>query len=327
MIRRRVLCTFGGAGLLAAHCSGRAQIGKVRRRVGLLAGGSAASTNGYWAEFRRGMAELGWIEGDNVDYRIVYADGDLRRLDALASALVAQEVELIVTSTTQPARAAHSAAPALPIVMAVASNVVENGLVASLARPGGSVTGLSIPYEEVLGKTIEFLHEMVPGARRIAVLQAGGSITTDPGWSAMQRAGSALGLQMQRYVVFDPERILPTVESIVRARQQAVMVPGDSMFLANRQPLHALLRSARLPTATTLREHALDGALFSFGTKLNDMFRYVAKYADKILRGARPAELPIEQPALFELVINLNTAKSLGIVVPQSLLQRADEVL
>lgn len=327
MIQRRILGVCTGLALLAAHCNGRTQPGAAMRRVGVLMPGSQASSAGLIAAFKQGMADGGWLEGKNIDYRIGYANGDLGRFDALAIELVAQQVELIVLSTSLATRAAHSAAPSLPIVMISVSNVVQQGFVASLARPGGSITGLTNQAEDVQGKAIEMLHELVPGARRIAVLLSGNSIITDLVWADAQRACAALGLTARRIVATEPARIPPAVEQIAAQQSQAVVVPLDGMYFAERVRLQALLQAARLPVAYSAREHVLAGGLFSYGPNIGANFRYAAKYVDKVLKGARPGDLPIEQPTRFELVINLATAKALGITVPQSLLARADEVI
>lgn len=233
MIKRRVLCQSGGIALLAAHRIGRGEAGARIRRVGILTPLSQASGSAGIEAFKQGMVDLGWREAGNVDYRIGYADGDLSRFDVLVAELLAQQVELIVVSTTLATRAAHNAAPSLPIVMTTVGDVVQSGFVASLARPGGSITGLSNQIEDLWGKGIELLHEAVPGARRIAVLLSGNSSIAGSAWDHTQRSCAGLGLAAQRVVAADAMQIPQAVEQIVRQRAQAVVVPLDGLFPQN----------------------------------------------------------------------------------------------
>ena len=327
MTHRRSVVLAAGVAAFTAHTATLAQPAIVPRRVGFMTGGSAASAAAYLAAFKQGLAEWGWIEGKNIAVLAAYASGDIARFDALARDLVAQGVELIVTGPPEATQAAHAVAPTLPIVMAFNGNVVKQGFVASLARPGGVITGLNIPLEDMRGKAVEILHELLPRARRVAVLLNGASDKTDIVWTETQRACQALGLQAQRFSATHPAQIEGVVEQIVKQRAEAVVVPTESLFIAERVRLHALLQAARLPAAYSVREHAEGGGLFSYGANVNSQFRYAAKYVDKILRGAKPADLPVEQPTQFELVINLRTAKALGLTVPSSLLLRADEVI
>ncbi len=273
------------------------------------------------------MAALGWVEGRDVEYLVAYAFGNLSLFDSLASQLVAERAELIVTTTALATRAAHTAAPALPIVMVSVASPVEQGFVASLARPGGSITGLTNQVQDLRAKMIQLLHEMVPSARRIAVLLSANSSVTDSAWADTERACIALGLQAQRFAANDPTLIAGAIEQIVRQRSDAVVVPTDGMYTNERVRLQALLQNARLPAAYQYREHVLAGGLVSYGPSLSAAFRYAAKYVDKILKGAKPGDLPVEQPTTFELVINLATAKALDINVPKALLLRADELI
>jgi putative tryptophan/tyrosine transport system substrate-binding protein len=325
MMRRRV--TSAGLVLIAANWAGPIWAATRTRRVGVLLTSSEVSAVASVGAFKRGMDELGWKEGSNVEYRIAYANGDYGRFDALAVDLVAQQVEVIVTGTAQATQAAHKTAPALPIVMTTVSNAVRLGFVESLARPGGSITGLSLLFEDLRAKLIQVLHEMLPGARRIAVLLSADSDHHVQAWADLQRACLVFGLEPQRFVAKDPAQIASAVDRIAAQRAQAVVVPGDGMFIAERVRLQALLDAARLPSAYQWREHVTAGGLFSYGADLNENFRHSAKYVDKILKGARPADLPVEQPTKFEFVINRKAAKALGITVPQALLLRADEVI
>ncbi len=331
MICRRKLClTLGvSAGLapLAAHRSVRAQAVPTLRRVGLLTGGSQAIATPYVAAFKQGMADLGWHEGRNVQYHMGYANGDMTRFDALAREQLAQGVEVLLSGPNDATRAMHALAPALPIVMAFNGNVLGNGFVASLARPGGVITGLNINNEDMRGKPAELLLEMLPQVRRIAVLLGPRSDSTDATWADTQHACARLGLAAQRFSAANSAQLEDVIQQISRQRVDAVLVPVDSLLIAERVRLHTLLQAARLPAAYAVREHVVAGGLLSYGANINAQFRYAAKYVDKILKGAKPADLPVEQPMTYELVINLAGAKALGIQVPKALLLRADELI
>jgi putative ABC transport system substrate-binding protein len=234
---------------------------------------------------------------------------------------------VIVVGSWQPALAAQRATKTIPIVIANVSNAVGAGLVASLAKPGGNITGITGQQEEVLGKLIGILHEVTPGARRIAILLNETNPAHAVFWAGAQSACAALDLVALRVVASAPAQLGAAVEQIVRQRSQAVVVLSDGMYYAERAKLQALMQTTRLPVAYALRDHVIAGGLLSYAADLAANWRYAAKYVDKILKGAKPADLPIEQPTKFELVINLKTAKALGLTIPQSLLLRADEVI
>jgi putative tryptophan/tyrosine transport system substrate-binding protein len=326
VITRRSVLLAGGIGLLVAHRLSRGQPAATIRRVGMLVFASEPATAHFRAAFKQGMHDLGWLEGKNVEFRVVYANGDVGGLDALASELVGQKVEVIVVSP-QAARAAQRATKTIPIVMAGAANAVGNGFVASLARPGGNITGISNQVEEVLGKLIGILHEVTPGARRIAILLNESQPSHPVLWAAAQSACAALDLVALRVVASAPAQFGAAVGEIVRQRSQAVVVVSDAVYFNERAKLQELMQTTRLPAAYGLREHVVAGGLLSYAADLAANFRYAAKYVDKLLKGAKPANLPVEQPTKCELVINLKTAKALGLTIPQSLLLRADEVI
>ena len=317
---------------VASACSSRTgsahgQPAATIRRVGLLSFGSEAAGAHLRAAFKQGMHDLGWMEGKNVEYRFVYANGDVDRLDALAGELVGQKAEVIVVSSQQTAGAAQRATKTIPIVMAGVSNAVGAGFVASLAKPGGNITGFTSQQEEVLGKLIGILHEVTPGARRIAILLNESNPSHAVFWAGAQSACAALDLVALRVVASAPAQFGAAVEQIVRQRSQAVVVVSDGMYFAERAKLQELMQTTRLPVAYVLRDHVVAGGLLSYGADLAANYRNAAKYVDKILKGAKPADLPVEQATKFELVINLKTAKALGLTIPQSLLLRADEVI
>ena len=327
MITRRRVLLAGGIGLLVTHRLSRGQPAATIRRVGMLSVSSEATATHVFAAFKQGMHDLGWLEGRNVEYRFVSADGDVGRLDAVASELIGQKVEVIVVGNPQGARAAQRATKTIPIVMAGVANAAGAGFVASLAKPGGNITGITGQQEEVLGKLIGILHEVTPGARRIAILLNESNPSHAVFWAGAQSACAALDLVALRVVASTPAQLGAAVEQIVGQRSQAVVVVSDAVYLNERAKLQELMQTTRLPVAYGLRDHVVAGGLLSYAPGLAANFRYAAKYVDKILKGARPVDLPVEQPTAFELVINLKTAKALGLTIPQSVLLRADEVI
>ncbi len=327
MIPQRRLLIAAGMGVFGAHRFSRAQPAATLRRVGMLALSSEAAAGHARAAFKQGMHDLGWLEGTNVEYRILSADGDVTRLDTLARELIAQKVDVIVASNTPAARALQKATKTIAIVMGLVGDPVGLGLVASLVRPGGNITGIANQGDELLGKLIQILHEVVPRSRRMAIVLNESSPPHAAYRTIAQRACVALGLTPIWVVASAPTELAGAVEQIVSQRSQAVVVVGDAMFFNERVKLQALMQATRLPVAYGLREHVVAGGLLSYAADLAANFRYVAKYVDKILKGAKPAELPVEQSSRFELVINLKTAKALGITIPQAVLLRTDEVI
>jgi putative ABC transport system substrate-binding protein len=327
VITRRSVLLAGGIGLLVAHRSSHAQPAATIRRVGWVSIGSKASPQDGYVAFKQGMHDLGWLEGKNVEYRAAYADGDVARLDTAVGDLIGQEVEVMVVGNAMSTRTAQRATKTIPIVMLAITNPVGNGFVDSLAKPGGNITGLASQQEDVLGKSVGILHEIAPGAQRIAILLNESNPNHPAYWSAAQRACSALGLVALRIAASTSADLGPAVEQIVRQRSQAVVVVTDPVYLNERVKLQALLQATRLPVAYLSREHIVAGGLLSYGTDLAANYRNAARYVDRILKGAKPADLPVEQPTKFELVINLKTAKALGITIPPAVLLRADEVI
>ena len=327
MITRRRVVVAGGIGLLTAHALGRAQSATSIRRIGWLSFGSEATVANLYAPLKQGMEELGWLEGKNVEYRILHADSDSSRLDTLARELIGQKVDVILVGNGQSAFAVKRATKTIPIVMAGLANAVGTGLVAGLAKPGGNITGLTSQQDEVIGKVIGILHEVVPGARRMAILLNENNPPHEAFWAVAQEACAALDLVPLRVAANTPAQLGAAVEQIVRQRSQAIVVTSDAMYFTQRAKVQELMQTTRLPVAYELRDHVLAGGLLSYGYDTAATYRDAAKYIDKILKGAKPADLPIEQTTKFKLVINLKTAKALGLAVPQSLLLRADEVI
>jgi len=300
-------------------------------RIGYLFSNLATSPHLLEA-FRQGLRDLGYVEGRNVVIESRDAEGKLERLPALAVELVALKVDVIVVGGTPQALAAMQATRTLPIVFAAVGDPVTDGLVTSLARPGGNVTGFSTTSAapEIVGKRLELLTQSVPGVTRAAVLwQPGGQgeRTNKDLLHGTDVAARALGVRLQVVEVRGPDDFGRAFSDVTRARAGALTVLGTTMFFNARRRLVDLAAKNRMPAVYPLREFVDAGGLMSYGPNLADLFRRAATYVDRILKGAKPADLPVEQPTKFELVINLKTAKALGITIPQSVLGRADEVI
>jgi putative ABC transport system substrate-binding protein len=281
--------------------------------------------------FRQGLRDLGYVEGRNVVIEYRDAEGKLERLPALAAELVALKVDVIVAAAgTLGALAAQQATRTLPIVFIAVGDPVTSGLVTSLARPGGNVTGLSLLFPELVGKLLEQLTQAVPGISRVAVLLQPGAVPERTEKDLVKRAevaARALGVRVQFVEARGPEDFDRAFSDMTRARAGAVTVLSTPMFVSGRRRLVDLAAKNRLPTMFSFREYVDAGGLMSYGPNVPDMFRQAATYVDKILKGTKPADLPVEQPTKFELVINLKTAKALGLTIPQSVLGRADQVV
>jgi len=323
--------TFMGAlagGLLAAPLAADAQqAGKVPR-IGFLGTRTLSDTSPYLDAFRQGLRELGWVEGQNIVIDDRFAEGRFDRLPNLAAELVRLKVAIIVAAPTPAVVAAKKATETIPIVAIAVGDPVGIGLIASLARPGGNVTGLSFSVGlEIAGKGLELLKETVPKVRRVAVL----SNPANPGQPLSIRelnvAAQSLGVQLQLLEARGPNDFDGAFAAMATERVGALLVVADSMFNLHRTRLADLAARSRLPAAYGLRENVEAGGLMSYGPSVRDLFRRAATYVDKVLKGAKPGDLPVEQPTKFELVINLKTAKALGLTIPPSLLGRADEVI
>lgn len=326
MTRRRALF-MAGVALAVTHRLSRGQGVSTLRRVGVLLTSSEATSGHLYTAFVQAMNDRGWAEGRNIQYLVVSARGDVERLDALAKELIVNKVEVIVASTSAATLAAQRATKTVPIVMVAVSNAIDSGFVASLAKPAGNITGVSNQREEALQKVISILHEILPGARRIAVLLNQRNPSYEAMWAAAESACAALDLVALRVVASGREQLNAAVAEIIRQRSQAVVVVPDPVLLNERASLQQLMQAARLPVAYGLREHVTAGGLLSYATDLTANYRSAATYVDRILKGARPADLPVEQPTKYELVINLRSAKALGITIPQSMLLRADALI
>jgi len=327
MDRRAFISTLAG-GLLAAPLAAEAQQAAKIARIGYLALNRAAAPDVLEA-FLQGLRDLGYVEGRNVVIEYRDAEGKAERLPALAAELVALKVEVIVAPGTLAALAAKQATGTIPIVFPSVGDPVTEGLVTSLARPGGNVTGLSNLTPELVGKGLELLKQAVPGVSRVAVLwQPGGSERTEKdNLKAADVAARALAVRLQFVEARGPADFDRAFSDMTRARASALTVWPYAMFINERRRLVDLAAKHRLPTVYGVREFVVAGGLMSYGPARADLFRRAATYVDRILKGAKPADLPVEQPTKFELVINLKTAKALGLTIPQSVLGRADEVI
>ena len=325
---RRVFLATLSCGLLAPLAARAQQAAKVARIGYLQTGGALVRLP---EAFRQGLRDLGYVEGRNVVIEYRDAEGKSERLPALAAELVALKVDVIVAvAGTLVALAARQATRTLPIVFIGAGDPVTSGLVASLARPGGNATGLSALSPELTSKWLELLTQAVPGVGHIAFLWQPGAVGEQTGKDILKEANvaaRALKVRLQFVEARRPADIDRAFSDITRAHAGALTVLSTSMFARERKRLVDLATKNRLPTLFTFREYVDAGGLMSYGPDLADLFRRAATYVDKILKGAKPADLPVEQPTKFELIINLKTAKSLGLTIPPSLLQRADEVI
>ncbi len=315
-------------GLFSSSAAGAQQAAKVAR-IGFLT--LDLAPNPHLPEaFRQGLRDLGYVEGRNVEIEYRDAEGRPERLPALAAELVALKVDVILAGSTPQALAAKQATRTLPIVFASAPDPVASGLVTSLARPGGNVTGLSNIAPELVGKRLELLKQAVPGVSRVAVLwQPGGSgeHTEKDMLKEVEVAGRALGVRLQFVEARGPADFDRAFSDMTRAHASALTSLGGSMFFNERRRLVDLAAKNRLPAVYPQREFVDAGGLMAYGPNIADGWRRAATYVDKILKGAKPGDLPIEQPTKFELVINLKAAKALGLTIPPSLLARADHVV
>jgi putative tryptophan/tyrosine transport system substrate-binding protein len=324
-MRRRAF--IGGVAAAAAlgPRAAYAQTPAKARRVGLLMTTTPTAAAHIVVAFTDGLRELGHVEGKNVRFEYRWAAGDRERFAEMASDLVRQHVDVLVASSQAAALAAQRATKTIPIVMVNATDPVEAGLVASLIRPGGNVTGLSQQLtREIRAKQLQLLKEMLPKMARVGVLH---SAATTVGLREYEAAGQTLAVRVQVVEIRTRDDLEPAFAAMARERIDALLVPADPFFFTERQRVAALARAHRLPGMYSTREYAEAGGLMSYSARLSEQFRRAASYVDKILRGASPATLPVEAPSQYELVLNLKTAQALGLTIPQSLLERADQVI
>jgi putative ABC transport system substrate-binding protein len=310
--------------LVAPLVTGAQQATKVYR-IGFLESGALRPP--AWAAFREHLRNLGYVEGQTIAFETRWADGQVDRLPGLAAELLRLKVDVLLTAGSAAARAAKSATASIPIVMATGGDPVGLGLVETLARPGGNVTGMTTLSRELSGKRLELFREALPRVSRMGMLWHRTSNIDALTSRATEQAAQTLGIPFKLHAVDGPLDFDRALRALVAERVGAVLVATSPMFLGNRRQLADLALKHRLPTMFALRDYVEAGGLMSYGRSDSDMFRRAAGYVDKILKGAKPAELPIEQPTKFELVVNVKTAKALGLTIPRSMLAGADAII
>jgi putative ABC transport system substrate-binding protein len=325
-MRRREFIGGLGSAAVAWPLAARAQ--QVMPVVGFVDGGSADASGGFVAAFRKGLGETGYVEGRNVTVEYHWLEGQFDRLPALMADLVRRRVAVIATNGGVPARAAKAATATIPIVFAAGQDPVRTGLVASLARPGGNATGVNFFNVELFAKRLGLLHQLVPKAVRVAVLwNPAGDTPADTGLRDLQEAASTIGLQIHVLNASTIGEIDAAFGTLAGERPDALFVAGGGFFPSRRVQIVTLTARDGIPAAYSTRDYVAAGGLMSYGTDSADRFRQVGVYTGSILKGAKPADLPVQQATRFEFVINLQTARLLGIEVPPTLLALADEVI
>jgi putative ABC transport system substrate-binding protein len=324
--RRKFLATLGGAAATWPLATRAQQAGKLPT-IGFLGAATPSAMSQWVAAFVQRLRELGWIESRTVAVEHRWAEGRSERYAEIAAEFVRLKVDVIVTSGTPPTLAAKQATAVIPIVFAGGtSDPVGTGLVASLARPGGNVTGLANQISDTSGKKLEFLREVVPGLRRLAIMANVGNPASVLEMGEAQTTARTLGLEVTPSEIRRAEAIAPAFEAL-KERADALYLCPDPLMNTNRTRINILAVGARLPTMHGGRHYVEAGGLMSYGPNAPDQFRRAADFVDKILRGAKPSDIPVEQPTKFDLIINLTTAKALGLDIPPTLLARADEVI
>jgi putative ABC transport system substrate-binding protein len=315
------------ASLMTPHYSYAQEPGKLFR-IGFLTGGVRPSeAERQQSPLRKALRELGYVEGQNVAYEARYAEGKIDRLPDLAAELVRLRVDVMVTAGGPPAEAAKRATSTIPIVIVAAGDPVGTGLIASLARPGENVTGITDQAIELIPKRLELLKESVPKASRVAVVWNSADRAMTLRYRQVEAAAQALGVRVQPFGVRDPGDFDGAFSAMTRERPDAIFIISDPLITIHRKRVLDFAATNRLPAMYEHNLYVNDGGLMSYGPSFSDMWPRAAYYVDKILKGARPGDLPVEQPTRYYLIINLKTAKALGLKIPQSVLIRADEVI
>jgi putative tryptophan/tyrosine transport system substrate-binding protein len=316
-----------GAMLLALGFPAEAQQPTKIPRIGFVTGQSPSSISARAEAFRQGLLALGYAEGKNIVIEYRYAEGKFDRLAALAAELVRLKVDVIVTGGPGVTRLAKEATVIIPIVMAWDSDPVGNGFVASLARPGGNITGLATLAPEISGKQLELLKDIVPGLSRVAVLGSSNEPANRQSLTEIELAAGGLGVKLQYLDVLSSKDIETAFGAATKSRAQAFLALASRVVNFQRAQIAALAVKSRLPAIYYATEFVEDGGLMSYGASITDLFRRAATYVDKILKGAKPADLPVEQPTKFEFIINLKAAKQIGLTISPNVLARADKVI
>jgi putative ABC transport system substrate-binding protein len=324
-LRRREFISLIGSATVAWPPSARAQQSAKLPTIGLLGAATASAWSSWVVPFVQRLQELGWVEGRTVAIEYRWAEGRSERYAEIAAEFVRLKIDVIVTAGSA-VPALKQATSVVPIVFAVANDPVGSGLVASLTKPGGNVTGMSVQAPELSGKRLGLLREILPGLRRLAIMANAGYAAAVLEMEEIQVTARALGLEVTRLEIRRAEDIAPSIEAL-RGRTDALYVCADSLVDANERRIVTLALTARLPTMHHVREYVELGGLISYGPNYQHLFRRAGDYVDKILRGTKPGDIPVEQATRFDLVINLTTAKGLGLTIPEAFLLRADEVI
>jgi putative ABC transport system substrate-binding protein len=325
MNRRSFVIGFGL--ILTAPLAAEAQQPRKFPLIGFLSTFSPSDVPLWREGLRKGLRDLGYTEGHDIAIEYRYAEGRLERLPGLAAELVRLKVDVIVAETTPASLAAKQATTKIPIVMTIVGDPVGSGVIPNLARPGGNITGLSLQLSDVTAKRLQLLREVVPMVSRVAILWNSASPVTPPQFREAEAAARELGIQLESLGVRAPDDFERAFQAAARRRTGALLVLDDFLLTRHIRQIAALTAKSRLPAMAGIAEFAEAGGLIVYGPNFPDISRRAAIFVDKILKGAKPADLPVEQPTKFELVINLKTAKALKLTIPQSVLARADEVI
>jgi ABC-type uncharacterized transport system substrate-binding protein len=323
--RRKFLAALGGAAVAWPLAARAQQPGKLPT-IGYLGSGTPSTDSQWLAAFVQRLRELGWVDGRNVAIEIRWGEGHAERYAEIAAELVRLKVDVILTHNTPPVLAAKQATSVIPIVFASAGDPVGTGVVASLARPGGNVTGLSSQLSDTAGKRLELLREVVPNLRRLAIIGNFGNPISVLEMNEVKAAAGTFGLEVAVLDIRRADDIAPAFDAL-KGQADALYLCGDPFVTTNRIRINTLALGARLPTMSVFRHYVEAAGLMSYGPNFPDLFRRAADLVDKILRGAKPADIPVDQATKFDLTINLTTAKVLGLTIPESFLVRADEVI
>jgi putative ABC transport system substrate-binding protein len=324
--RRFIAAVCGAATSPAWPRAARAQQASKTTTIGFLGATTATVASPWVAAFVQRLRELGYLEGQNIRIEYRWADGRIDRLANLAQEIVRLNVDIVVTWATAPALAVKKATSVIPVVFALATDPIGSGLVASLAHPGGNVTGMSAFNIDLIGKRLEILREFVPGLRRLAIMANVGAPDTAVEMRELRTVALGLGIEVVALEIRKADDVAIAFDGL-NTRADAIFVVGDPLTFTNRTQINTLAMALRLPATFAIREFVAAGGLMSYGPNFPDLFRRAAEFAGKILHGTKPADIPVEQPTKFDFVINLTTAKALGLDVPPMLLARADEVI
>ncbi|HEY3065788.1 MAG TPA: ABC transporter substrate-binding protein [Methylomirabilota bacterium] len=318
---------FAIISILGASLTAGAQQPRKSPRVGFLSIFSPSDVPRWRAGLTKGLRDLGYTEGHNIVIEYRHAEGHVERLPTLAAELIRLKMDVIVAETTPASLALQQASTTVPIVMTIVGDPVGAGLIASVGRPGGNITGLSLQLSDVAAKRMQLLREVVPMVSRVAILWNSASPVTPPQLREVEAAAAALGMALESFPVRTPDDFERVFQAATRRHAGALLVLDDFLVTRHIRQIGALAAKSRLPALAALVEFAEAGGLVSYGPNYPDLSRRAATYVDKILKGAKPADLPVEQPTTLELVINMKTAKALGLTIPPSLLLRADQVI